>query len=52
MKKCEFSQQHLFLNLTNLDQISRPDAIAKEIVGYYCPKLAKLALQPPLETHL
>jgi CubicO group peptidase (beta-lactamase class C family) len=35
----------------NLDQITRPDAIAKEIAGYYCPILAKLALQPPVETH-
>ncbi|MBD2339248.1 beta-lactamase family protein [Calothrix sp. FACHB-156] len=34
--------------LCNLDQISRPDAIAKEIAGYYCPELTKLALQPPL----
>lgn len=35
----------------NLDKIARPDAISKEIAGYYCPALAKLALQPPLETH-
>ncbi|WP_250125662.1 serine hydrolase domain-containing protein [Chroococcidiopsis sp. CCMEE 29] len=35
----------------NLDQITRPDAIAKEIAGYYCPTLAKLALQPPVEKH-
>ncbi|MBD2209011.1 beta-lactamase family protein [Nostoc linckia FACHB-104] len=34
--------------LCNLEQISRPDAIAKEIAGYYCPELTKLALQPPL----
>ncbi|WGV24709.1 serine hydrolase domain-containing protein [Halotia branconii] len=34
--------------LCNLDKISRPDAIAKKIAGYYSPKLAKLALQPPL----
>ncbi len=34
--------------LCNLDQISRPDAIAKEIAGYYCPELAKISLQPPL----
>lgn len=34
--------------LCNLEQISRPDAIAKEIAGYYCPELHKLALQPPL----
>ena len=33
----------------NLDKIARPDAIAKEIAGYYCPSLAQLALQPPLE---
>ncbi|MDZ8105622.1 MAG: serine hydrolase domain-containing protein [Nostoc sp. DedQUE12a] len=31
----------------NLDTISRPDAIAKEIAGYYCPSLKELALQPP-----
>ncbi|MEA5503643.1 serine hydrolase domain-containing protein [Halotia wernerae UHCC 0503] len=37
--------------LCNLNQISRPDAIAKEIAGYYCPNLTELALQPPLETH-
>ncbi len=24
----------------NLDQISRPDMIAKEIAGYYCPAIA------------
>lgn len=35
----------------NLDKIARPDALAKEIAGYYCPALAKLALQPPIETH-
>lgn len=35
--------------LCNLDKIVRPDAIAKEIGGYYCPTLAKLKLQPPLE---
>ncbi|QIR41480.1 beta-lactamase family protein [Tolypothrix sp. PCC 7910] len=34
--------------LCNLEQIYRPDAIAKEIAGYYCPELNKLALQPPL----
>ncbi|OUL18228.1 serine hydrolase [Nostoc sp. 106C] len=34
--------------LCNLDQVSRPDAIAKEIAGYYCPELAKISLQPPL----
>ncbi|WP_392534706.1 serine hydrolase domain-containing protein [Nostoc sp. C117] len=34
--------------LCNLDKISRPDAIAKEIAGYYCPALRKIALQPPL----
>ncbi|MBD2415620.1 beta-lactamase family protein [Nostoc calcicola FACHB-3891] len=32
----------------NLDQISRPDAIAKKIGGYYCPALRELMLQPPL----
>ncbi|WP_235526281.1 serine hydrolase [Nostoc piscinale] len=32
----------------NSDNISRPDAIAKEIAGYYCPSLRKLELQPPL----
>ncbi|AFY31232.1 serine hydrolase [Calothrix sp. PCC 7507] len=34
--------------LCNLDVISRPDAIAKEIAGYYCPVLAELPLPPPL----
>ncbi|WP_026732252.1 serine hydrolase [Fischerella sp. PCC 9605] len=34
----------------NLDQVARPDAIAKEIAGYYCPALAKQVLQPPLAT--
>lgn len=34
--------------LCNLDKISRPDAIAKEIAGYYCSKLRQLELQPPL----
>ncbi|MDZ8064721.1 MAG: hypothetical protein RMY64_03640 [Nostoc sp. DedQUE08] len=34
--------------LCNLDKISRPDAIAKEIAGYYCPALEKVVLQPPL----
>ncbi|MDM9383785.1 serine hydrolase domain-containing protein [Chlorogloeopsis sp. ULAP01] len=33
----------------NLDRIARPDAIAAYIAGYYCPSLAGLALQPPLE---
>jgi D-alanyl-D-alanine carboxypeptidase len=37
--------------LFNLDKISRPDAIAKEIAGYYCPELSKIALVPPLETN-
>ena len=37
--------------LCNLDIVARPDAIAKEIAGYYCPSLVKLALQPPMETH-
>lgn len=32
----------------NLEQISRPDAIAKEIAGYYCSKLTKISFQPPL----
>ena len=32
----------------NLDKISRPDAIAKKIAGYYCPVLTQLKLQPPL----
>lgn len=32
----------------NLDIIARPDAITKEIAEYYCPALAKLALQPPV----
>lgn len=35
----------------NLDKISRPDAIAKEIAGYYCPSLQEIELQPPLKTH-
>ncbi|OUL34295.1 serine hydrolase [Nostoc sp. T09] len=34
--------------LCNLDRVSRPDAIAKEIAGYYCPELTKISLQPPL----
>lgn len=34
----------------NLDTIIRPDALAKEIAGYYSPTLAKLALQPPVAT--
>ncbi|MDZ7960004.1 MAG: serine hydrolase domain-containing protein [Aulosira sp. DedQUE10] len=34
--------------LCNLEQISRPDAIAKEIAGYYCSELTTLKLQPPL----
>jgi CubicO group peptidase (beta-lactamase class C family) len=33
----------------NLDRITRPDAITKEIAEYYCPALMKLALQPPVE---
>ncbi len=32
----------------NLDKIARPDAIAKEIAGYFCPSLAELPLQPPM----
>ncbi|MEM8780777.1 MAG: serine hydrolase domain-containing protein [Cyanobacteria bacterium P01_G01_bin.49] len=32
----------------NLDKISRPDAIAKEIAGYYCPAIASLPIQPPI----
>ncbi|MBD1926760.1 beta-lactamase family protein [Trichocoleus sp. FACHB-90] len=35
----------------NLDKIARPNAIAKEIAGYYCPSLANQPLQPPLELH-
>ncbi|MBD2681936.1 MULTISPECIES: serine hydrolase [Nostoc] len=31
----------------NLDTISRPDAIAKEIAAYYCPALREIVLQPP-----
>jgi hypothetical protein len=31
----------------NQDKIARPDAIAKEIAGYYCLAIATLALQPP-----
>ena len=34
--------------LCNLDKISRPDAIAKDIAGYYCPPLKEVVLQPPL----
>ncbi|MDZ8051041.1 MAG: serine hydrolase domain-containing protein [Aulosira sp. ZfuVER01] len=37
--------------LCNLEQISRPDAIAKEIAGYYCSELANIPLQPPLKTN-
>ena len=33
----------------NLDKIIRPDAIVKEIANYYCPALASLSIQPPLE---
>ncbi|MFQ4141559.1 serine hydrolase domain-containing protein [Chlorogloeopsis sp. ULAP02] len=33
----------------NLDTVTRSDAIAAYIAGYYCPSLAGLALQPPLE---
>ncbi|MDY6936056.1 MAG: serine hydrolase domain-containing protein [Cyanobacteriota bacterium] len=32
--------------LCNLDKISRPDAIAKEIAGYFCPQIAALSLRP------
>ncbi len=32
----------------NLDKIARPDAIAKEIAGYFCPALGELPLQPPM----
>lgn len=32
----------------NLDKIVRPDAIALEIAGYYCPALATLPIQPPI----
>lgn len=35
----------------NLDRIARPDAIAKEIAGYYCTALTLRELQPPLESH-
>ncbi|MFN6569007.1 serine hydrolase domain-containing protein [Dendronalium sp. ChiSLP03b] len=34
----------------NLDKISRPDAIAKQIAGYFCQSVRELELQPPLET--
>ncbi|MEH2447531.1 MAG: hypothetical protein V7K18_17530 [Nostoc sp.] len=34
--------------LCNLEKIYRPDAIAKDIAGYYCPPLKEVALQPPL----
>lgn len=34
----------------NLDRIARPDAIAKEIAGHYCPELAELELQPSTES--
>ena len=33
----------------NLDKIIRPDAIAKEIANYYCPDLASIPIQPPLQ---
>lgn len=35
----------------NLDLIARPDAIAKQIAGYYCSALGKLTLMPPVKTH-
>ena len=35
--------------LCNLDNISRPDAIALEIAGYFCPQLTNVMLQPPPE---
>ncbi|MBE9041836.1 beta-lactamase family protein [Oscillatoriales cyanobacterium LEGE 11467] len=34
--------------LCNLDKITRPDAIAKEIVGYYCQDIAGLPVRPAL----
>ena len=33
--------------LCNLDNISRPDAIALEIARYFCPQLTNVMLQPP-----
>ena len=33
----------------NLDKIIRPDAIAKEIAGYYSSTIASLLIQPPLK---
>jgi CubicO group peptidase (beta-lactamase class C family) len=33
--------------LCNLDAVTRPDAIAKEIAGYYSDAIANLELQPP-----
>ncbi|MBD0395268.1 MAG: hypothetical protein ICV52_15810 [Microcoleus sp. C1-bin4] len=33
--------------LCNLDNISRPDAIALKIARYFCPQLTNAMLQPP-----
>lgn len=33
----------------NLDKIIRPDAIAKEIAGYYSPAIASLPIQPAIK---
>jgi hypothetical protein len=35
--------------LCNLDNISRPDAIALEIARDFCPQLKNVMLQPPRE---
>ena len=35
--------------LCNLDNLSRPDAIALEIARYFCPHLTNVMLQPPPE---
>lgn len=32
----------------NLDKVVRPDALAKEIVGYYSTAIADVSIQPPL----
>jgi D-alanyl-D-alanine carboxypeptidase len=34
--------------LCNLDAVTKPDAIAKEIAGYYSDAIANLELQPPI----
>ena len=36
--------------LCNLDRISRPDAIAKEIAGYYSQAIAALPIRPAISS--